>query len=89
MVPTSEVPYRLPPEYLAEHVRDAIVREAHELGIIVTISDEGARLEGRTETEKRRLRIEDVARGVLGDLPIFNCIEVVPPNPASENEELS
>ena len=65
-----------PAEYLAEQIRSALARDAHELGITVTVSGNTAVLEGRVESERQRLSIEQIARQVAPHLKIVNQVGV-------------
>jgi hypothetical protein len=65
-----------PAEYVAEQIRSALAREAHELGIAVIVSGDTAVLEGRVESERQRITVEQVARQVAPQLKFVNRIGV-------------
>ena len=65
-----------PPEYLAEHVHDALARE-NELGIRVTVTGDKAFLTGDVATDERREVAGRVASEVLPDHDVHNHISVV------------
>jgi osmotically-inducible protein OsmY len=68
-----------PPEYLAEHVQDALARDPrlNELGITVTISGDKAFLSGDVATDARREAAATVAADLLPDHQIHNHVTVV------------
>ena len=78
----------LPPEYLAEHIRDAIAAEAHELGIAVSVEDDQVVLDGRVESDEQRARIAGIARAMVVDRTLVNLIEVVITDPVPEVEDI-
>jgi osmotically-inducible protein OsmY len=74
-------------EYVAEEIRTALARDAHELGISVTTDGRHAVLEGCVETDGQRARVEQIARQVAPQLEMDNRVEVV--NLAGEVEKES
>ena len=82
-------PERSPAGYLAEEIRTALARDAHELGISVTTDGSIAVLEGCVETDGQRAHVERIARQVAPQLKMDNRIEVVNLAGAVEKESLS
>ena len=78
----------LPPEYLAEHIRDAIASEAHELGVAVSVGDDQVVLEGHVESDEQRARIARIALEMAVDRTLVNLIEVVITDPVAEVEDI-
>ena len=68
-----------PPEYLAEHVHDAMAKDPrlNELGITVTISGDKAFLTGDVATDERRVAAGEIAAELLPDHELHNDIAVV------------
>ena len=66
-----------PPEYLAEHVSDALAERLSELGIQVTISGDKAFLAGDVATADRRDAVGEIAAELLPDHDVHNHVTVV------------
>jgi hypothetical protein len=66
-----------PPEYLAEHVQDALAEQLSELGIQVTISAEKAFIAGDVATSARRDEIGRLAAELMPDHDVHNHVTVV------------
>jgi osmotically-inducible protein OsmY len=80
---------QMPADYIAEQVREAIAHEAHDLGVIVTVSETEAVLEGCVETDGQRQRVEEIARRILAELPVNNKIEIIDLGGVVKQESLS
>ena len=79
----------MPAEYVAEQIRAAIAQEAHNLGIIVTVSEAEVLVEGCVETDGQRRRVEEIARSIVAELPVTNKIEIVDLKGPVKQESLS
>ena len=66
-----------PPEYLAEHVQDALADRLSELGIQVTISGDNAFVAGDVATDARREAVGQLAAELLPDHEVHNHVKVV------------
>jgi osmotically-inducible protein OsmY len=75
-------------DYLAEQMRDAIAREAHELGVVVTVIGSEVLLEGCVESDIQRQCVEGIARRVGSELNVTSRIEVVTLEGKVEKESL-
>jgi len=80
-----------PCEYVAEHVRDAIAKDARlgELHLHVTCVGNRLVVTGDVATEERRRAVGDVASRVCPDREISNQTTVVPIPEAPKVERLS
>jgi osmotically-inducible protein OsmY len=79
----------IPAEYVAEQIRVAIAQEAHDLGVVVTVTETDVLLEGCVETDGQRRHVEEIARRIVAGLQVTNKIEIMDLKGAVKQESLS
>jgi osmotically-inducible protein OsmY len=90
-VVTEEPPFDAQPEYVAEHVREAIAQDERlaELHVHVQVMGSRVTLTGEVATEERRRALLDVVSSLLPDCEVVNHTTVAPLAAGPKVERLS
>lgn len=78
-----------PAEYTALHAHEALVREAGELELDVSINGEHVVVRGTVATAERRERVTEILRGCCEGREVRNEVEVASLAPSEEPERLT
>ncbi len=87
----TEQPREAHPEYLAEHVREAIAKDERlaELHVHVTVRGRRVTLTGEVATEERRRALYEVTAALVPDCEVVNQTTVAPLGDTPKVERLS
>lgn len=76
------------PTYVVTRIREALARDAAELGILVEVLDERVVLNGVVATPDRRARLDALVRPLCAGYALLNLVTVRPPTSAAGPERV-